>query len=366
MKQDCLLCERTSPDNNLYCQEIYCPAEMSPNILDHGEWLGNIEIVKPIMVLRASVLYEARYQKNKVLLKVAHPGAENRDRLKREAQFLQSIQSKKVEVEHLPRLLPPYTNARIEHEPYGKVVLRGHLLYYCLFEHFSGEPLRDILSKNRQMWVYHIGWIMTNLAAAVANLQSKGLFHYGISPDVVLTRLGDDTSAPGILLFDLGVASDRDGLAGNWHRFFVRPAYTAPELIDAHVAKASYATDVYGLGLTLYELLVGEPPYPYKLSNDDTVYEAVRQRRRVEMTRSADVAPAAKIAVKATNDQPEARYPNALAMVQELEACFGEAPVKERGPRLRLGILVAGAVLAIIILVVVVAANVESLPALSR
>ncbi|HEY0607057.1 MAG TPA: protein kinase [Herpetosiphonaceae bacterium] len=366
MKQDCLLCERTSPDNNLYCQQIYCPAEMSPNILDHGEWLGNIEIVKPIMVLRSSVIYEARYQKNKVLLKVAHPGTKNRERLKREALFLQSIQGKKAEVEHLPRLLPPYTNARVENEPYGKVVLRGHLLYYCLFEYFSGEPLRGILSKNRQMWVYHIGWIMTNLAAAVAFLQSKGRFHYGISPDVVLTRLGDDTSAPGILLFDLGVASDDASLAEDWHRFFVRPAYTAPELIDAPTVRANYATDVYGLGLTLYELLVGEPPYSYKLSSDDAVYEAVRQRRRVEMTRSADVAPAAKIALKATDERPESRYPNALAMAQELEACFGQAPVKSRGLSLRLSMLVVGAVLAIIILIVVVAMNVESLSALTR
>jgi len=365
VKQDCLLCERTSPDNNLYCQEIYCPAEMSPTVLDHGEWLGNIEIVKPIMVLRSSVLYEARYQKNKVLLKVAHPGAENRERLKREAAFLQSVQRGKARPEHLPRLLPPYTNARIEHEPYGKVVLRGHLLYYCLFEHFSGEPLRDILSKNRQMWVYHIGWIMTNLATAVAYLQSKGIFHYGISPDTLLVRLSDESTAPGILLFDLGVVSDRNTLAANWYRFVVRPAYTAPELIDVRRPSASYATDVYGLGLTLYELLVGEPPYPYKLSGDDAVYEAVRQRRRVAMTRSADIAPAAKIALKAIDDQLAARYQTALEMAQELEAWIGEAPVKDRGLGWKVGVLVAGAVLAIIILVVVVALNADRLQAVT-
>lgn len=53
MKQVCLLCERTALDNNLYCQEIYCPAEKSPNILDYGEWIGDIEIIKPITILRA-------------------------------------------------------------------------------------------------------------------------------------------------------------------------------------------------------------------------------------------------------------------------------------------------------------------------
>jgi len=352
VKQDCLLCERTSPDNNLYCQEVYCPAEMSPTILDHGEWLGNIEIIKPIIVLRSSVLYAALHQNKKVLLKVAHPGAENRERLKREAEFLQSIRQKNP-VEHLPRLLPPYANTNAEREPYGKVVLRGHLLYYCLFEDFDGEPLRDILTTNQQMWVYHIGWITTNLALAVAYLQSKGLFHFGISPDTVLVRLDDKSGAPGILLFDLGIASTRETLARDWYPFFVRPAYTAPELIDVRSPQPSYATDVYGVGLTLYELLVGEPPYSYKLSGDEQVYEAVREGRRVDMTRSEDVKAAADIAAKAANSNIAARYSSAAEMAKALQATFGEAPAPPSRLNLQLTLLVVGALLAIAILVVV-------------
>ncbi len=352
MKQDCLLCERTSPDNNLYCQEVYCPAEMSPTILDHGEWLGNIEIVKPIIVLRASVLYEARHQNNKVLLKVAHPGPENRERLKREAEFLKSIQTKKARVAHLPRLLPPYANTTLDGEPYGKVVLQGHLLYFYLTEHFEGEPLRDMLTTNQQMWVYHIGWLMTHLASAVAFLQSKGRFHFGVSPDTVLVRLDAESAAPDIQLFDLGVACDREGLKDSWHPFFVRPAYTAPELIGVRVPAANYATDVYGLGITLYELLVGEPPYAYKLTSDEQVYEAVAKGRLVDMTRDQDVKAAAEIAVKATNSDIGSRFPNAAEMVKALQTCFGNVPQPSRRLNKQLTLLVAGALLAIVILAV--------------
>lgn len=352
MKQDCLLCERSSPDNNLYCQEVYCPAEMSPTILDHGEWLGNIEIVKPIIVLRSSVLYEARCQNNKVLLKVAHPGPENRERLKREAEFLKSIQNKKTQVPHLPRLLPPYVNTTVEREPYGKVVLQGHLLYFYLSEHFAGETLRDIQTTHQQMWVYHIGWMMINLASTVAFLQSKGRYHFGISPDTVLVRLDDESNVPGIMLFDLGVASDRDGLKDNWHPFFVRPAYTAPELINVRVPPASYATDVYGLGLTLYELLVGEPPYDYKLASDEQVYEAVSNGRRVDMTRSEDVRAAADIALKAVSRDIGARFQNAAEMVKALEACFGVVPQQNRRLNKQITLLTVGALLALVILAV--------------
>lgn len=353
MKQDCLLCERSSPDNNLYCQEVYCPAEMSPTILDHGEKLGNIEIVKPMIVLRSSVLYAALYQDQKVLLKVAHPGPENRERLKREAEFLQGIQNKKASIEYLPRLLPPYAKTNAEREPYGKVVLRGHLLYYSLFEFFEGDPLRDILTTDQQMWVYHIGWITTNLALATAFLQSKGMFHFGISPDTVLVRLDEKSGAPGILLFDLGIASDREHLARDYYPFFVKPAYTAPELIDARSPQPNYATDVYGVGLTLYELLVGEAPYPYKLSGDIQVYDAVRDGRRVAMTRSEDVKAAADIAAKAANPNIAARFDNAAEMAKALQTTFGEAPAPPSRLNLQLALLVVGALIAIAILVVV-------------
>jgi serine/threonine protein kinase len=353
VRQDCLLCERSSPDNNLYCQELCCPAEMSPMVLEHGDWLGNIEIVKPIIVLRSSVLYEARHQQKKVLLKVAHPGPENRERLKREAEFLQQIQRGKERSEHLPVLLPPYANTQIHRDPYGKVVLQGHLLYYCLFEHFSGEPLRDMLAKNVQMWVYHIGWIMTHLAAGVAFLQSKGKFHFGLSPDCVLIRLDGESDTPHILLFDLGIASSRERLASTWYPFFVPPAYIAPELIDTQALQPTYATDVYGLGLMLYELLVGEPAFPYKVYSDDEVYDAVRHGRRVAMTRSEDVRTAADIALQAVEPNVAARYQNAAEMARALQKAFGEVPEPKRLLSLRMVLFIVGASLVVVLLIVV-------------
>ena len=353
MKQDCLICERSSPDNNLYCQEIYCPAEMSPTILDFGEWLGNIEIVKPLIILRSCTLYQARYQKQKVLLKVAHPGPENRERLKREAQFLQQLQrakDSKAHTEYFPVLLSPYGTTK-DNDPYGKVVLKGHLLYYSLFEHHDGEPLRDILTKNLQLWIYHIGWVMRGLASAVAFLQSKGLFHYSLSPDAVLVHFDDESGAPHVLLFDLGVISDRQTLRANWYSFLAPPAYTAPELIDTPAPQPHYATDVYGLGLTLYEMLVGQPAFPFKLHGDDEVYDAVRQGRRVPMNRSEDVKSAADIALKATERNITARYQTAAEMVQDLHKAFGMPPRPKTRLPLILTLLVVGALVATALLI---------------
>lgn len=330
MKQVCVLCERQDPSGNLYCQEIYCPAEKSPTVLDYGEWLGDIEIVKPIIILRSSVLYKAKHQKQTVYLKVAHPGEENKNRLKREAEFLSKTQDGISKSSFLPTLLPPYVNATIREMPYGKIVFQGHLLYFSIFEFFEGEPLRDTITQNPQLWINHVGWLLISLSSAIAFVQQNGLFHYGISPDIVLVRFDEEPSAPRILLFDLGIASKQSEVLTHWNPSLALPAYTAPELLQAGTIRPSYQVDVYGLGITLYELLVGEPPYSYKLQSDEEICKAVLDASRIRMNRAEDVPRIAAIAQRAVQEKSALRFENAIEMMQQLIAYFG--PVPERVP----------------------------------
>lgn len=349
MKQVCLLCERTSPDSNLYCQETYCPAEMSPNIMDYGEMMGDIEITRAVIIMRSAVLYEAVHQKNKVYLKVAHPGMEHKERLKREAEFLSS----KGKHKYLPKLLPPYANTTVAADPYGKAMLKGHLLYFYMFEFADGEPLRDILMKNPQLWVNHVGWIMVSLSEVTAFLHSRGMYHLGISPDCVLVHFDEDPNAPRVLLYDLGVISDPQGLGHNWSPNFVLPAYIAPEMMGGQGGRPSAATDVYGLGLTLYELLVGEPTYTFKLRSDAEVYATVRRNRRVRMNRVEDVKNVANIALQAVHPQVAQRQNDATILMQQLVAQFGPVPPmkKSRWPSMNTIMIVIATLLFIAFLI---------------
>ncbi len=349
MKQVCLLCERTSPDNNLYCQETYCPAEMSPSILGYGEWIGDIEIIKPVIVLRSSVLYEATHQKKKVYLKVAHPGTENKERLKREAEFLRDVQLSKKTSKYLPTLLPPYTGTSIKIDAYGKTMLQGHLLYFYMFEHIEGQPLRHIITENPQLWINHVCWIVLGLAYALAFLHSKGVYHFGLSPEGVLVRFDDEPNVPRVLLFDLGIISNAASLNTNWYPFTTLPAYTAPELINSPKIRPDYATDVYGLGLTLYELLVGEPAIDYKLQSDVDVYREIQRNRLARMTRVEDVKMVADIAMQAVDPQPARRQPDATVLAKQLLDYFGQIPTEKpsRWPNTRTIMLVVAGLLSV-------------------
>lgn len=365
MKKMCLLCERSAADSNLFCQEAFCPAEMSPYILDYGEWLGDIEIIRPISTLRSSALYEAQHNGQKVLLKIAHPGPEHTERLKREAVFLQQLAKGKPAESHLPQLLPPYANTTIEKDSYGKAMLKGQLLYFCLFAYAEGASLRDVLIKTPQLWIYHIGWLMLSLSSALAVLHSKGIMHCCLSPEAVLVLLPEASAEPQVLLADLGIISDRQGFAAGWYPEAVLPAYTAPELL-APAPRASYATDVYGLGLLLYELLIGQPVFPFKLSNDDDVYEAVRQNLRARMDRFEDVKEIATMAVQAVSPAPADRQQSAAAFAAALLPVFGNPPSAQRAAwlRPRAALLLLAALLALAFLITIAITLTSAVPAI--
>lgn len=331
MHKNCLRCERAAPDNNLFCQDPHCPAELSPFILERGEWLDDIEIIRPLVILRTSALYEAQRNGSMVLLKVAHPAKEHVDRLVREAFLLQSIALRRRSKACLPRLLPGYAGDSIRRAPYGKTTLSGQLFYYCLFEHFAGSSLRDLLLKTPQLGIPHIGGLMVNLARTVAVLQrcgKVGTLHGGLCPQVVLVRL-DERTAPQVLLIDLGIASEPDDIEQNWYYGAVLPAYTAPELIGTP-SRATYATDVYGLGLIFNELLNGQTVFPLAYQNDADVYAMVLQHRSSQtvLGRAGDAKLLVDLANKTISLEPAERPESPKAFYEALCApeIFGRNP----------------------------------------
>lgn len=330
MKYTCLQCERTSNNPNLYCQETYCPAEQSPILLDFGEWIGDIEIVKMVTVLHTAVVYEAMHSNEKVYLKVAHPGQEHTERLKREALFLHGQSH-----EMLPKLRPAYAGTTTKTDPYGKTMLGGHLLYFYLFDFWPGYPLRDILSKNPQLWINHVGWITIGLAEVVNRIHLHKYYHFGLTPEGILIEFDDDeVNTPRILLVDLGIVSTGQELGSNWYPLVAPSAYTAPELLspDQIEAQPGFGTDVYGVGLILYELLIGEPAFAYAYRSEEDVRRMVAgasQRINI-MSRSEDVASIAAIAQQAVNPKFHQRQPDVATLAHQLIGYFGKIPEKKK------------------------------------
>jgi serine/threonine protein kinase len=311
-------------------------------------------------------VYEALQQQKPVFVKVAHPGASHRDRLIREARFLLSLRAKKgARYPTLPDLLPPYTTTTLEQDAFGTIGLGRELLHYYLFEPVEGQSLDQLLLQQPQWWVHHVGWLSIELAKTVNALHLNGLFHFGLTPASVLVRFGKKPFAPHIVLCDLGIASDAEGLARDWYTDFAPLEYLAPELLgaSAEATAAGVQTDVYGLGLVLYEMLAGQPAFASAMPSHVRTVNAVSRGDRLPMSRVEDVSPVATIALRASSAIVAERPATAADVAEELLAVFGEMPEKRSSPLLPLNtLLVLGGTALLVVFLVTLAISLSAVP----
>jgi serine/threonine protein kinase len=348
MKRICQRCNVISQDFNLWCQEKYCPAENATEIFDNGEWFGPIEIIQPIVITRSAIVYQAWRGEEQILLKVANVGCEEKLRLEARA-FLQLAKAGQHPL--LPVLLPAHPQGSIEYHPYGWTVIEDRIKYYEVFEFADGTILRNLLLKNPQPWYQHVGWIILSIADVIYYLHKAGKLHLCLNPDIVLVRY-DKKGIPRPMLLDLGVGDAGTNIHELWNENYNLPAYTAPEIIEGR-SKVGPATDVYGLGMLMYEMLVGRPAYEYHLKKDEAVSKNV-MGGDFKPTGRIDLKNIPGIAEKAINRQYNQRYQDLLTFVQALQPNFSAIPAERKSLKVNWQIvfIVLGSLLAISLLVV--------------
>lgn len=355
MKHFCLQCGRSAIDGNLWCQEVDCPLGDTPLLFSYGEPFGDFEIVKIITILRASAVYEATRGNEKTLLKIAHDGCH--PRLKREAEFLMQWQRKGDKHPMLPKLLPAHRGTNMA---YGKTAIRGRMKYYCVFEYSEGESLRELLLRNPQPWFQHAGWIAISLAEVISLLHQAQRLHLALSPEAIQVRFDKD-SVPRIKLLDLGAIVDPQNTGLLWDSHNVPVAYTAPELL-APRPLANASTDVYGIGLILYEMLAGCPAFEFRLRANGTVRHAVLAGQVEDMKRD-DLSALPAIARTALSAQPKARPQQVVELAQKLLTGLPAIPREKVGRKIDWrNVAIVLTAIALITLVLTTAVLISDLP----
>ncbi len=342
--KECGLCRRSRLDGNLWCQEKQCPVEDAPLRLRAGDRMGEIEIVQWITTLPAATLYKARRGAAVVLLKVAHPGCE--DKLKREALFL-TAHAHPV----LPQLLPALSGASATEYPYGRTAARGRIVTFAVFDYVESQVLREFLDRDPQPWYLTTGWLVAGLADALAFLNDRGLLHLCLSPEVVLVRF-DQENVPRPLLTDLGVACPYEDLPRHWQPAFAPPAYTAPEV--ARGGAVGQATDVYGIGRLFVEMLTGQPPG--RGAAGAMVEAPAITPTEGLLAERLDLVVLPQLAGRAASADPRRRPDNMLLFIQELLAALPPVPPEHRARAVRTEALWMLAVAAVLVGLLLLAA----------
>jgi eukaryotic-like serine/threonine-protein kinase len=134
--------------------------------------------------------------------------------------------------------------------------------FYCVMEYLSGETLAERLSRQGALPVGEAIRIGRDMALALAAAHTQGIFHRDIKPENVL--LVPQPGAPdAVKIVDFGIArlaeTARDSRETGEGMIFGTPQYMSPE--QASGLSQDARADVYSLGVVLWELLAGAPPF---------------------------------------------------------------------------------------------------------
>jgi eukaryotic-like serine/threonine-protein kinase len=193
----------------------------------------------------------------------------------------------------------------------------------------------DAVAKGEPMPIRRAAELIAKLARAVRYAHEHGILHRDIKPGNILL---DATGEPHLTDFGLARLVETESTVTRTLEVLGTPSYMAPEQAVGNNARVSSATDIYGLGAVLYQLLTGHPPFA-----GGTTFETVRlvldteprQPRLLNPKVSRDLA---TICLKCLDKDPQRRYSSALALAEDLEHWLKHEPIGAR----RTGIFTRG------------------------
>ena len=200
-------------------------------------------------------------------------------------------------------------------------------LIYLAMEFIEGEPLTELIRSEGALPLARAADIAIQVAAALQAAHDLGIVHRDLKPDnIMLTRSRDGADA--VKVVDFGLAKAVAGEAGGQKvtrtgLVVGTPEFMSPEQLSGD--KLDGRSDVYSLGLVLFNMLTGTLPFPA-----DSVQEAMIKRLTDEAAKLIEVRPdlhfppgLQQILDTALARSPVDRYQSAAKLAHDLAAVAG-------------------------------------------
>jgi len=226
--------------------------------------------------------------------------------------------------------------ARLEHPcivPIYEVGERDGSCYFSM-KFVEGGQLDEVV-RREPMPPRRAAELIAKVARTVHYAHEHGILHRDIKPGNILL---DKNGEPHLTDFGLARLVESESTVTRTLEVLGTPSYMAPEQAVGNKAHLTSATDVYGLGAVLYQLLTGQPPFA-----GGTTYETIKLLLETEPRQPRFLNPKidrdlSTICLKCLEKDPARRYPSALALAEDLERWLKHEPIQAR----RTGIFARG------------------------
>src|SRR5262245_32417991 len=230
---------------------------------------------------------------------------------------------------------------------------------YFAMEYVCGMPITEYCDTHRLTVAARVR-LLREVCLAMEHAHNRGVIHRDLKPRNILVTRQEKRSVPKII--DFGLARSFDPLVGRLvhtkvGQFLGTPEYMAPEQAALGARVVDARADVYGLGVILYELLVGSLPFPgAELRNEgiDGIRAILAERipprpsQRLSAGRSAarEIAKERQtsarrllrelrrdldwIVAQALQKDPSQRYASTMAMADDLGRYLASEPIAAR------------------------------------